>query len=339
MNDILLNEFLQLRDFDEYMGKYPLFCGLKMGGSTFLKETELMERDEKYTHREKEAIRERKKRRVIKELHEQIDTLMGEIQSEGIWRFPIDPYEKVEMRYLYPNDKRGDIDHYLAGFQHDPEEIGDRVFKVVFSGREYQLIELMILPEKKFFSIQDYGWESPGISFLFQHNRIAQIEQLMGQVNYYKEEYRSIRTIPDIALKKLLQEHHGKLNAKRDEIYEYLIGNRSTNPRWKSEQTAYAIVREHYPDAKYQYQAEFLYGQRLDIYIPSKKTAIEYQGKQHYEPVDFFGGDAGYKSNVNRDLRKKMRCAANGIAILYWNYDQPLTDEFFVKEIAPKIGK
>ena len=46
--------------------------------------------------------------------------------------------------------------------------------------------------------------------------------------------------------------------------------------------------------------------QRFDIYIPSKKTGIEYQGLQHYQAVDFFGGDEGYKKNTEQDMKKTL---------------------------------
>lgn len=339
MNDRLLSEFLRLRDFEEYMEQYSRFCGLRMGPAAFLKEMELMERDGTYTHREKESIRERKKRSELKRLQKQIDSLTEELNREGVWCLPVDPGETVEIRYLFPNGKQGDIQRYLAGLTHDPAAVGDNTYAVTFSGKEYPLIELMTMPGHNLFSTEDSEWESPGMAFLLRYHRIAQIERLMGQVNYYRMEYRSLRTIPNLPLKKTLQDYYRNLNAKRDELYEYLIGNGATNPRWRSEQTAYAIVREYYPDAKFQYQADFLFGQRLDIYIPSKKAAIEYQGKQHFEPVEFFGGDAGYKSNVMRDMRKKARCAAEGIAVLYWDYDQPLTVEYFVKNILPQIEK
>lgn len=335
--DDKLTAFLQLKDFDEYMEKYPLFCGLEMGADTFRKEMELMERDVVHTHREKELIRDRKKRAAIKELHEKIDHLLTEIRTEGVWRLPINPGETVEVQYKFPNDRRGDIDHYIAGLEHDPKDVGGSVFSVTLTGDEYQMIELMVLPENNLFSFTSQGSVSPGTSFLLRYNRIAQIENLMAQVNYYKMEYRSMRTIPNLELKRLLQDHHSKLRAKRDEIYEYLIEAGETNPRWKSEQKAYAIVKGHYPDAKFQYQPDFLFGQRLDIYIPSKKTAIEYQGKQHYEPVDFFGGTGGYQSNLKRDARKKSRCRSNGIAVLYWDYDKPVTEEYFLQEIKPNL--
>ena len=32
-----------------------------------------------------------------------------------------------------------------------------------------------------------------------------------------------------------------------------------------------------------------------------------------------------------------MRCQANGIKVLYWDYDKPLSDEYFMNEIMPQI--
>ena len=51
----------------------------------------------------------------------------------------------------------------------------------------------------------------------------------------------------------------------------------------------FKVVKKEYPDALYQYHSEWLGRQSLDIYIPSLRIGIEYQGIQHYEAVDYFG--------------------------------------------------
>lgn len=211
----------------------------------------------------------------------------------------------------------------------------DDIYAVTIPAEDLDIIELLAFSGRRMFIECDEN--DPTVAFLLRYNRIAQIEHLMCQVNYYKEEYRNLRTIPDIELRKLLQAYHNGINACRDNIYEELVIERQTNSRWVSEQEAYRIVKAHYPDATFQYQADFLRGQRLDIFIPSQNTAIEYQGKQHFEPVEFFGGKAGHRSNQARDERKRKRCKEKGIRIVYWDYDKPLTDEYFVKEIMPKI--
>ena len=68
---------------------------------------------------------------------------------------------------------------------------------------------------------------------------------------------------------------------------------------------------------------------RFDIYCPDYNLAIEYQGKQHYEPVDFAGkGDewAKYQFKVGqqRDNIKRQYCQQNNIKLIeipYWDYD------------------
>ena len=62
--------------------------------------------------------------------------------------------------------------------------------------------------------------------------------------------------------------------------------------------------------------------QSLDFYLPDYNIAIECQGKQHFEIVDYFGGEKGFNLTYERDLRKKQLCEKNGITILYYaNYN------------------
>lgn len=49
-------------------------------------------------------------------------------------------------------------------------------------------------------------------------------------------------------------------------------------------------------------------------------VAIEYQGKQHFEPVEIFGGEEHFKDQVYRDKLKKELSAANGVSLVYINY-------------------
>ena len=330
----LLECFLSLKDFDDYMAHYEFLCGLTMDVRTFRKEQELMGTDGTHTHREKESIREKKRRAHLKKLKSEIETLKVEISECGVWINPIEESE-IELLYQYPHDRRGDVDHCIAGMYYEPEQITKDTYAVTIPAEDLDIIELLAFSGRRLF--MECNENDSTVAFLLRYNRIAQIEHLMCQVNYYKEEYRNLRTIPDIELRKLLQAYHNGINACRDKIYEELVIERQTNSRWVSEQEAYRIVKAHYPDAKFQYQADFLRGQRLDIFIPSQSTAIEYQGKQHYEPVEFFGGKAGHRSNQTRDERKRKRCKENGIQIIYWDYDKPLTDEYFVRELIPKI--
>lgn len=334
----LFAEFLKLKDFDEYLEHYERFTRLKTGKDTFEKEQELMGSDTLYTRRQKEVLLEKKKKEILKRLHEEIASLVNEIEEKGVW-LPVRGRKRIEIRYAYPDGKKGDIRHYLAGQYDEPKKISEKEYVIKADRKNREMIEMMCFSGRSLFTLYRSDPDDPALEFLLEYNRIAMIEKRMDQINSIKEEFRTLRAIEDPALKKLLKEHHKKLNDRANEIYEYLIAEGLTNPRWRSEQTAYAIVRSHYEDAKFQYQPDFLYGQRIDIFIPSANTAIEYQGAQHYNPVDFFGGEEGQKQNMIRDMRKQKRCKAHGIQILYWDYDKPLSDEYFINEIMPKIIK
>ena len=54
-----------------------------------------------------------------------------------------------------------------------------------------------------------------------------------------------------------------------------------------------------------------------DVFIISKNTAIEYQGKQHFEPVEFFGGQEHFQKQVIRDKLKQELSAKNKIKLIY----------------------
>ena len=92
--------------------------------------------------------------------------------------------------------------------------------------------------------------------------------------------------------------------------------------KWKNEVDLFAIVKKEYSDAQYQYHSKWLGYQSLDIYIPSLKVGIEYQGEQHYRPINFFGGQEGYEKVVERDKRKYELCRKNNINLIYWKYDE-----------------
>jgi hypothetical protein len=76
---------------------------------------------------------------------------------------------------------------------------------------------------------------------------------------------------------------------------------------------------------------EWLKPQRLDLFIPDLKLAIEYQGEQHFIPVELFGGEEGFQLRQESDERKKKLCEANGINLEYINYDEDLLER--VREI------
>lgn len=61
-----------------------------------------------------------------------------------------------------------------------------------------------------------------------------------------------------------------------------------------------------------------------DFYLPKHKIIIECQGRQHYSPVDFFGGESQFEIQQEHDHRKKLFAEINNlkfIEIPYWDFD------------------
>ena len=62
----------------------------------------------------------------------------------------------------------------------------------------------------------------------------------------------------------------------------------------------------------------------FDFYIPSLNIAIEYDGKQHYEIIDYFGGLDGFIYTKIHDTIKTIYCKENNIKLIripYTEYD------------------
>lgn len=60
----------------------------------------------------------------------------------------------------------------------------------------------------------------------------------------------------------------------------------------------------------------------FDFYIPSRRTCIEFDGKQHYQPMEFFGGIKAYESLKINDKIKNDYCEDNYINLIRIRYDQ-----------------
>lgn len=108
---------------------------------------------------------------------------------------------------------------------------------------------------------------------------------------------------------------------ERTKIRTRLTAEGVIRPKWKHELSLFHAVREKHPDTLYQYRPEWLGRQSLDLYIPSLRTAIEYQGIQHYLPVGFFGGEEALTQRQELDLQKRKLCGEHDVRLIEWAYD------------------
>ena len=113
----------------------------------------------------------------------------------------------------------------------------------------------------------------------------------------------------------------------RTKIRTKLTAEGVIKPKWKHELSLFHAVRGLYPDTLYQYRPDWLGRQSLDLYIPSLSTAIEYQGVQHYLPVEFFGGEEALSQRRDLDRVKKELCEANSVRLIEWPYSLDPTEK------------
>jgi hypothetical protein len=73
---------------------------------------------------------------------------------------------------------------------------------------------------------------------------------------------------------------------------------------WISETELYYLIKEKFNNhlVLHHGKPKWLGRQHLDIYLPDLNVGIEYQGKQHTSPVDFFGGEGSFEENKKKRL-------------------------------------
>lgn len=87
---------------------------------------------------------------------------------------------------------------------------------------------------------------------------------------------------------------------------------------WVAETLLYQRVRAAFPGevVVHQGRPDWLGQQSLDVFFPELMIGIEFQGVQHFEPVDVFGGEKGLVQTQLRDERKRRLCAEHGCILL-----------------------
>lgn len=65
----------------------------------------------------------------------------------------------------------------------------------------------------------------------------------------------------------------------------------------------------------------------FDFYLLNYNICIEYQGKQHYEPIEYFGGQKPFENQVLRDNIKKQYCKEHNIILFTIPYFSNVYEE------------
>lgn len=109
--------------------------------------------------------------------------------------------------------------------------------------------------------------------------------------------------------------------------------------QWKAETQLYLLVKKAFKEYTVIRHAAptWLSPQHYDIFIPELELAIEYMGQQHYEPIEFFGGQAGFVGTIERDEKKTRLSRACGVKLHYVKYDEKIKEAMTI--IKKTYGK
>lgn len=119
------------------------------------------------------------------------------------------------------------------------------------------------------------------------------------------------------------------------EICPYCTCNKS-----KGEANIISILDKNNKKYIYQYKYSTLLGLgngelSYDFYLPDDNLLIEYQGEQHYRPVEIFGGQEQFEIQQEHDRRKRQYANDNNIKLLeipYWDYEN--IEEILSRELG-----
>jgi hypothetical protein len=117
--------------------------------------------------------------------------------------------------------------------------------------------------------------------------------------------------------------------------YRLSINSKKIGEAWISETELYYNIKSHYKNIEViqHGKPDWLGRQHFDVWIPSLKIAIEYQGKQHDKPIDFFGGENAFVKNQERDLKKKNLAEKHKVLLI------EVRNGYQLEQVIEKINK
>lgn len=144
------------------------------------------------------------------------------------------------------------------------------------------------------------------------------------------------------ALKEELSESSKRVSDTIENEVRQALGHYEKGNRWTSETLLYQLIQSKYGDEytiERHHRPEWLDGLELDIFLVEPSMGIEYQGVQHYEAVDHWGGEEGLKERQERDRRTRELCAEHGVDLVEVRHDDGLSQELIESQIEPLLNE
>lgn len=215
---------------------------------------------------------------------------------------------KVDLRFLLHQFSVGPDGH-----AYDQMESFLPYFHEVFTAKH---IDIKSFLEQYILSVH---WHNPD-RLMYKTKSISALNTCVkGELAYDRSiEYGIAHNRADILCEGLIQAELKSMLAAATSNFRESLGLSGNTIKWQSEQYLLEKLQLEFNHLVVigQGSPKWLEGQRFDIWIPEISAAIEYNGRQHYEPVDFFGGEEGFRETQKRDESKRAKCEVNGTSLL-----------------------
>lgn len=146
-----------------------------------------------------------------------------------------------------------------------------------------------------------------------------------NNVHFNKYDYSKTEYVHSHKLVTIICPKHGEFQQTPN---SHLSGKGCPRCILKSQTMIFETLKLDFPELTFiwEYKSEWLGNQRIDIFVPEYKIAIEYNGAQHYKPVDIFGGKDQLVIQVEQDYLKMEKCKQNNVELLIIRYDNQEED-------------
>lgn len=81
---------------------------------------------------------------------------------------------------------------------------------------------------------------------------------------------------------------------------------------------------------------DWLSGQEIDIFVEGIGLGIEYDGQQHFEPIEFWGGQETFDKVKKRDIEKNKKISAHPEDIKFFirfNYKEDINQNYVIAKL------
>lgn len=124
-------------------------------------------------------------------------------------------------------------------------------------------------------------------------------------------------------------------NVRIENDLRQYFGYPKIGEKWVSETHLFYLIKEIYPQFSpvFHYRGSEMNGLELDIFVPELQLGIEYQGAQHYQVIEHWGGEEGLEKRRENDKRKIELCKLNNYTLVEFYHHDDLNRNLVIDRI------